>query len=904
MDQEQRNIVCTNYRANADSTNGRAIALYEREPETGKLARINKDRFFCDEDDCQVYVMANHRTGNDYSNFLEQKYSNRLYQLQCVENKNVGEEARLDFAKNKSNLFNTESIEPKDVCEVIEVTELPNPFEPVLFLESSPLTRHIFLRDEQYSYGPFEYETIDDLDGDSKLKVILKNPTDTKYLGKILTKLSVFRFNNSDLDENFEHFDYESKLINGIPFNKSFYHNLNDFRLFETSQINYGFVDEIEKAISTIIKETNTKGISPNQVALLATRLKNKKTKFNFDTDYVISLMHQDKSFEKILRSSKEELNSLIVSNILLSNESNRAQILKLLKEDEDLLTEAKEQIKEEKLELDNDIIELKRKQNLANQELQETNGKIEKAKKEQKEVSEAAERKAINELKNQKTSLNEEIDILESRKKKIDEKYQDLFELDSVKQELETVTSNLADARSEYDSKVIELMKKNNEISTKEEEIRELQRKEADEYKKGLLNVKSSIDVLTQFSEDVECIKFETKKSSELTRIESKNDICDFVKYSQIVLSDYDRQLSIEFLINILVCLDQSFITIFSGLPGTGKTSLATLLNEKVLKSRFNKVQVGRGWTSERDLLGYFNPITNKYVSSGTGMYEYLETIAEDNRFNVVLLDEANLSPLEHYWSKFMGISDDFQGAEVKLSSNKAVSVGNGLRFIATINNDMTTEPLSPRLLDRSPCIRLDVFSEKDSGNLVGLDLISESDKDELRSKFQKAGLCIDSIEQVIMSCNSSSKDSGCDDIFEKSWDTIQDIQKRLVEDNNSEGSLGPKIYLSPRRMLAIRKYFEITISIYSEFSINNSDWIESAKPYLFLDYAISEFVLPLITGHGKAFKKRLIALLEDLQVIHKGLDNSLTLSVGLLETLIGQGEEDLETYDYMSLR
>ena len=293
----------------------------------------------------------------------------------------------------------------------------------------------------------------------------------------------------------------------------------------------------------------------------------------------------------------------------------------------------------------------MKRKQNLANQELQETNGKIEKAKKEQKEVSEAAERKAINELKNQKTSLNEEIDILESRKKKIDEKYQDLFELDSVKQELETVTSNLADARSEYDSKVIELMKKNNEISTKEEEIRELQRKEADEYKKGLLNVKSSIDVLTQFSEDVECIKFETKKSSELTRIESKNDICDFVKYSQIVLSDYDRQLSIEFLINILVCLDQSFITIFSGLPGTGKTSLATLLNEKVLKSRFNKVQVGRGWTSERDLLGYFNPITNKYVSSGTGMYEYLETIAEDNRFNVVLLDEANLSPLEHYW-------------------------------------------------------------------------------------------------------------------------------------------------------------------------------------------------------------------------------------------------------------
>ena len=181
--------------------------------------------------------------------------------------------------------------------------------------------------------------------------------------------------------------------------------------------------------------------------------------------------MHQDKTFEKILRSSKEELNSLIVSNILLSNESNRAQILKLLKEDEDLLTEAKEQIKEEKLELDNDIIELKRKQNLANQELQETNGKIEKAKKEQKEVSEAAERKAINELKNQKTSLNEEIDILESRKKKIDEKYQDLFELDSVKQELETVTSNLADARSEYDSKVIELMKKNNEISTKEEE-------------------------------------------------------------------------------------------------------------------------------------------------------------------------------------------------------------------------------------------------------------------------------------------------------------------------------------------------------------------------------------------------------------------------------------------------
>lgn len=74
-------------------------------------------------------------------------------------------------------------------------------------------------------------------------------------------------------------------------------------------------------------------------------------------------------------------------------------------------------------------------------------------------------------------------------------------------------------------------------------------------------------------------------------------------------------------------------------------------------------------------------------------------------------LLDEANLSSIEHYWSPFLRACDSFRGGsfELSLGGNHSFKVPSYLRFIATVNFDHTTEELSPRFLDRSWVVTLD---------------------------------------------------------------------------------------------------------------------------------------------------------------------------------------------------
>lgn len=74
-------------------------------------------------------------------------------------------------------------------------------------------------------------------------------------------------------------------------------------------------------------------------------------------------------------------------------------------------------------------------------------------------------------------------------------------------------------------------------------------------------------------------------------------------------------------------------------------------------------------------------------------------------------LLDEANLSSIEHYWSPFLRACDTFrrQPSQLSLGGPDDLLVPSWVRFITTVNFDHTTEELSPRFLDRSWVITLD---------------------------------------------------------------------------------------------------------------------------------------------------------------------------------------------------
>src|SRR5699024_2312845 len=76
------------------------------------------------------------------------------------------------------------------------------------------------------------------------------------------------------------------------------------------------------------------------------------------------------------------------------------------------------------------------------------------------------------------------------------------------------------------------------------------------------------------------------------------------------------------------------------------------------------------------------------------------------------IILDEANLSPIEHYWSTFYNLTDSIATQSnllsISLGNNLNLEFANNLRFIATINYDQTTENLSPRVIDRANIIQI----------------------------------------------------------------------------------------------------------------------------------------------------------------------------------------------------
>lgn len=195
-------------------------------------------------------------------------------------------------------------------------------------------------------------------------------------------------------------------------------------------------------------------------------------------------------------------------------------------------------------------------------------------------------------------------------------------------------------------------------------------------------------------------------------------------------------RDLNRNEVANLMICLTQGYILTFAGQPGTGKTSLASIIagalglsNRKA--KRFTEISVERGWTSYKDFIGYYNPLTKTMEKSNPLTFDAFASLNEESRRglgletvspHLFLLDEANLSSIEHYWSPFLRACDSFRNGpfDLSLGGDEGLVVPEYVRFIATVNFDHTTEELSPRFLDRSWTITLD----PDTFDLEGDDL------------------------------------------------------------------------------------------------------------------------------------------------------------------------------------
>lgn len=327
-------------------------------------------------------------------------------------------------------------------------------------------------------------------------------------------------------------------------------------------------------------------------------------------------------------------------------------------------------------------------------------------------------------------------------------------------------------------------------------------------------------------------------------------------------------RSFSYDEMANLLICNQQSFLTILKGLPGSGKTSTAIRLahshnlieNEESISDNFLNIPVSRGWVSGRDFLGFYNSMKGIYQPAKTGMYQFLTQSKEEKSgrtLRIVLLDEANLSPIEHYWSDFLGMCD-IEGRSRNIdtgmgSSERYLKAAENIRFIATINNDSTTESLSPRLLDRAPVISLDFNQASVAREISSQSIDGAIEYSDLENFFGRMELITD-------------EPLGLTSFYD------------IMEEKGL--ALGMPIVISKRKRIAMHSYYERAITF--------------MDPKLAEDFALSQYALPLISGYGKTFKERLSRLLEQAS------NNNYARTVALLETIILDGDSHVGSYSF----
>lgn len=165
--------------------------------------------------------------------------------------------------------------------------------------------------------------------------------------------------------------------------------------------------------------------------------------------------------------------------------------------------------------------------------------------------------------------------------------------------------------------------------------------------------------------------------------------------------------------------------LLVFRGEPGVGKSTMALSLIEDPERERTLVVPVSSTWRGREDLLGHINPIDNSFEATNFTRFLYDAQKAwdkGDRRNRLVVFEEFNLSQPEYWLSDVLVRCqypvDNRKERTIELGGNSVsglkdvdpsgVFLAPSVRFVATINSDLTTRPLSPRVLDRIAIVEL----------------------------------------------------------------------------------------------------------------------------------------------------------------------------------------------------
>lgn len=336
--------------------------------------------------------------------------------------------------------------------------------------------------------------------------------------------------------------------------------------------------------------------------------------------------------------------------------------------------------------------------------------------------------------------------------------------------------------------------------------------------------------------------------------------------------------------IVNIAICMTQGFLTVFSGEPGCGKTSICNIFGEvlglnRIAETiggvenscdegnRYVPVSVEKGWTSKRDFVGYYNPLSKTFDKSNRMVYDALHLLDTEKQNGIskfpfiILLDEANLSPMEFYWSDFMNICDDLgPQSKVNLGEDHVFGIPETLHFVATINSDHTTETLSPRLIDRAWIISL----PQQYNTRLSVDEIPAS--------------CVEIVTWNSL-CNAFIPRKEECELSAK----IQRIYDLLLAKLREK-----QFSVSPRVDKAIKRYWAAAAKHFED------DETKTSAEVVALDYAIAQRILPKIAGNGETFEK----WLDEFRALCS--NHELNMSAKILKDIIDCGNQQMKYYQF----
>lgn len=208
--------------------------------------------------------------------------------------------------------------------------------------------------------------------------------------------------------------------------------------------------------------------------------------------------------------------------------------------------------------------------------------------------------------------------------------------------------------------------------------------------------------------------------KSTEETIEEEINFLKDLKQYTVENNLCYDT----KDLINFHISLKTNPLTIVAGMSGTGKTQLARSYAKVLGLSEEDGtllfLPISPSYTEPEDLLGYLNTTNGLYMSSETGMVDFLISAENNGKKCIILFDEMNLSQVEHWFSPFISLLElECEERKLKLYNKSSIChncekykstihIADNITFIGTVNLDETTKDFSDRLLDRANIVTL----------------------------------------------------------------------------------------------------------------------------------------------------------------------------------------------------